>query len=414
LLELLVASLIASVLVAVLLTFLTGILESNRIEEAKAATQDEVQSALRYIADDLQEAVYIYDADAVTRDVAQGGIRDVLRFADDTDRIPVLVFWKRAFLPPTFQVQRFNDANPDWLVGCLDYDNQSIGPNPNNCRNADGSPKGRGKFRYSLVSYYLQKNNPSEDVWSNAARIIRFELRDGVVWNCFNGATAPAGASGCPPIPPVNVNRNNSYFIINPDPGFAPFDLSGGGDIKARFNAWRPAGFPTFSYAGAPASEVLLDFVDDTPFVTGQDTGGAPNSAVRIDVGPNTTIPSGATTLTVNQNCSDPDRGVGIEGYLPGTPRTHLAQRIPGQFVQSVNLNRAREISSGVASGTYTSFYVCVANSGTPNRTSARVWIRANYRVRLQPNINFRRADSTELVTGSTTVLGRGLFNIDS
>lgn len=430
LLELLVSALIASLLVAVLLTFLTGILESNRIEEAKAATQDEVQSALRYIADDLQEAVYIYDADAVSQSSANGGIRDVLRYENRENRIPILVFWKRSFLSPTTRVRRYDGTS--WLAGCLEYNNQDIGTNDSDCRNPDGTPKGRGKFRYSLVSYYLLKDSVvddgSPDTWSNAARIIRFELRDGIPWSCFNGSSIDAARSGsapgCPTAPDAvtapstgatplqNEQFRRSGFIVSSDEGFAPFDLASGGTLKDRFNRWRPSG----SYGTGNEAQVLLDFVDDSPYVNGQDTGGATNNAVRVDVGPNTTTGTAPNITTVNQDCSDPNRGVGVEGYNPADPSTHLAQRIPGQFVQNANPRFARVINGGAAEGTYTSFYACVANRGNPNRTSARIWIRANYRARLQPNINFRQSgqNSTELVTGSTTVLGRGLFNIDS
>ncbi|NJK33672.1 MAG: prepilin-type N-terminal cleavage/methylation domain-containing protein [Oscillatoriales cyanobacterium SM2_2_1] len=432
LLELLVSALIASLLVAVLLTFLTSILESNRIEEAKAATQDEVQSALRFIADDLQEAVYIYDADAVSRNAANGGILDELRFFDRVNRIPILVFWKRSFLSPTTRVRRIDGTS--WLAGCLEYNNQNAGANDSDCRTPDGVPKGRGKFRYSLVSYYLQKDsdNPADfdtpGVWSNAARIIRFELRDGVPWSCFNGSSIDAARSGAAPgcptppsavLPPgsgatllQNEIFRRSGFIVNSDDGFAPFDLASAGTLKEKFNRWRPSG----SYGTGNPAEVLLDFVDDSPYVNGQDTGGATNNAVRVDVGPNTTTGSAPNIITVNQDCSDPNRGVGVEDYNPADPSTHIAQRIPGQFEQNADPRFARVISGGAARGTYTSFYVCIANAGRPNQTSARIWIRANYRVRLQPNINFRQSgqNSAELVTGSTTVLGRGLFNIDS
>ena len=65
LVELLVSIVIASIVVGTLLSFMTNILTSERREQAKATTELEIQSAIDYIADDLQEAVYIYNADGI-------------------------------------------------------------------------------------------------------------------------------------------------------------------------------------------------------------------------------------------------------------------------------------------------------------------------------------------------------------
>lgn len=65
LIEVLVAALIASLLVGVLLSFLVGVLDSDRKETAKSNAQEELQAAISYISDDLQEAIYIYGSDAL-------------------------------------------------------------------------------------------------------------------------------------------------------------------------------------------------------------------------------------------------------------------------------------------------------------------------------------------------------------
>lgn len=65
LIELLVSMLIASAIIVAMLTFLGSVLDTDRKEQAKAESQEEIQSALNYIADDVQEALYIYDADGL-------------------------------------------------------------------------------------------------------------------------------------------------------------------------------------------------------------------------------------------------------------------------------------------------------------------------------------------------------------
>jgi prepilin-type N-terminal cleavage/methylation domain-containing protein len=66
LIELLVAMLIATLIISTLLTFVISIVDIDRREQAKVESQGEVQAALDYIADDMQEAVYVYNADGMT------------------------------------------------------------------------------------------------------------------------------------------------------------------------------------------------------------------------------------------------------------------------------------------------------------------------------------------------------------
>jgi len=175
LVELLVAMMISTIVITTLLTFVTNMIDTERREQAKATTEQEVQAALDYIADDLQEAVYIYDADGIN------AIKSQLPNPGAKDRVPVLVFWKRSFLPKDSEVS-FN----------------------------------RDYFVYSLVAYYLIKNNNSNDsIWSTNARIGRFEIQDGV----------------------RNPNSPNNY-LKNKDSGFKLFDLSLPGNIKDKMNAW--------------------------------------------------------------------------------------------------------------------------------------------------------------------------------
>ena len=66
LLELLVAMILASIVIGSLLTFMLSILNTDRREQAKSASEQEIQAALEYISRDLQQALYVYDSSALT------------------------------------------------------------------------------------------------------------------------------------------------------------------------------------------------------------------------------------------------------------------------------------------------------------------------------------------------------------
>ena len=146
LIELLVAMVLAFLVITPLLGFMIDILNTDRKEQAKINSEQEVQSALDYIAQDLQQSIYIYDAKGIK------AIKDQLPQNTATDRVPVLVFWKREF-----------DKNViDVTVG--------------------GASQGKNDtFVYSLVAYYLVKDtiiNDADNIWSDQFRIARFELKD--------------------------------------------------------------------------------------------------------------------------------------------------------------------------------------------------------------------------------------------
>jgi prepilin-type N-terminal cleavage/methylation domain-containing protein len=138
LIELLVAMIIAVIIITPLLGFMIHILDSDRKEQAKATTEQELKTTLDYIARDLQQAVYIYDADGIS------SIRSQLpNYSQKSQYFPVLVFWKRRFISGGLVVGSGSDDT----------------------------------FVYSLVAYYLI--NDGSSTWSNAARIGRFELSNG-------------------------------------------------------------------------------------------------------------------------------------------------------------------------------------------------------------------------------------------
>ncbi|NMG10491.1 hormogonium polysaccharide secretion pseudopilin HpsC [Brasilonema sp. UFV-L1] len=136
LIELLVGIVIATIVITPLLGLMVDIITVEQQEQAEANTKQEMKAALDYIARDLKQSVYIYDADGIN------AIRNKLpRYGDKNIFFPVLVFWKREFMSK--EKSKMQDDT----------------------------------FFYSLVAYYLITENNFR--WSKAARIGRFQISDG-------------------------------------------------------------------------------------------------------------------------------------------------------------------------------------------------------------------------------------------
>jgi Tfp pilus assembly protein PilW len=119
LIELLVGIIMTSLIITPLLGLVINMMDTDRKEQAKATSEQEIQAALDYIARDLDQAFFIYDGFGLNR------IRNNLpKVGDDPNQDatgePVLVFWKRKFLPNSLPI-------PGATGDCLNND-----PN-NNC-----------------------------------------------------------------------------------------------------------------------------------------------------------------------------------------------------------------------------------------------------------------------------------------
>ena len=222
LIELLVGIILAFLVLAPLLGFMINIMGTDRQEQAKATSEQEIQIALDYISQDLEQAVYIYDADGLNNSSTDNspGIKDQIppiakdsaNCTDPSSCIPVLVFWKREFNQDTVPVADSTSNQKD------------------------------DSFVYSLVAYYLIKNNSSNknSIGSNAAQIGRFQIKDGV----------------------RNPDDSNSYINENDpnigrSPGFKPFDLSLAGNLKQKMNKWTNAGQ---DYTAR--TDILINYID--------------------------------------------------------------------------------------------------------------------------------------------------------
>lgn len=237
LIELLVAMIMAVLIITPLLGFMINILDTDRKEQAKVTSEQEIQTAIDYIARDLQQAVYIYDADGLTNesnpDPSVSGIKNQIppleptgNCTDATQCQPVLVFWKRKLLKDAINLdESSNDDKTD------------------------------DTFVYSLVAYYLIKDN--NETWSKAARIARFEISDGV--QDTNGVE-------CTDYPDEKYAKKSDGTGTCPDQGFKRFDLTpeNGNTLKEKMNKWTKANTAYNANNKGKDALVLVDFIDQT------------------------------------------------------------------------------------------------------------------------------------------------------
>ena len=244
LVELLIGLVMAFLVLTPLFGLMISIMNTDEKEQAKTTSEQELQTAIDFITRDLQQAVYIYDYQGVTNNyntiAANSGIKDSLPTV--TDGVPILVFWKQELV--------------------------------SNVIPTAGSKKDDASI-YSLVAYYLI-NSPST-IWSNTARIARWQIKDGV--------RSPSDTSGVTCNPSYNTSIK---FVTCPSPGFKPFDLD--------MNQWQRSG----SFTNDP--HVLVDFIDQTP----RDQTNVPNitpSCANANQSSVTITPISSATMTSFYAC---------------------------------------------------------------------------------------------------------------
>ena len=155
--ELLVGMVMAFLIITPLMGFVLNLLDDDRKEGVRATTDQELQSAMDYIQEDLRQAFYVYDRTGVQDINDDTGIKQ-------TDRTPILVFWKRKIE---------EDSRPSQMG--LSCPKTATEQSKKDCDDA---------FVYSLVAYYISTDNPN-GIWSDkAVRIERLEISDGVQDPC--------------------------------------------------------------------------------------------------------------------------------------------------------------------------------------------------------------------------------------
>jgi len=259
LIELLVSMVLAVLVITPLLALAVNILDTDRKEQAKANSEQDIQTALNYMAQDLQQAVYIYDVNGVEHNndsttVANSGIKDQIPPTPaasgcpitNSTCTPVLVFWKRQLL------------DKDTTIGGVRVGTAT------SVNGAIAAGTGDDAAVYSLVAYYLIEDNPTScgSTWSCTARIGRWESRGGI------RTSSSAAVNGITPTSRVEGTQT-VYYLISPTLGFMPFDLTLAGGLSAQMNQWKK--HSTEAYNGTatgtqvqPQVQILTDYIDQS------------------------------------------------------------------------------------------------------------------------------------------------------
>lgn len=213
--EVLVSIVIAGIIVSGLLSLVIELLQIDRREITLERVQRDMQSAMDYISDDLEEAVYVYDNDQlldIVDDIEQ--LSDVMGMGGvgSGDAVPLLAFWR--------------------TVPLDDVDLEACNGTDEACRVARTR-----RASYSLVVYYQQHRNDADpnNPWRGESVIRRYELPEYPDSANFSAA---------------NLADETSVGYVDP--------ISDTG--KTNFETWEPDVAPALVEG---ESQVLVDFVQE-------------------------------------------------------------------------------------------------------------------------------------------------------
>jgi type II secretory pathway pseudopilin PulG len=234
LIELLIGTVMAFLILTPMLAFVVDMLNTDRREQVKANTEQDIQAAVDFITQDMSQAIYIYDNNpdpTSTPTNAPTGIPAIkTQLPSPANGTPILVFWKR---------QQIKNAIPiNSTVSAKD---------PSACKNKPDECN--DTYVLSLVAYYQIRETDPNSIWCQPkggncpTRIARYEIRDGVK-------------------NPSPSDPNNPYYTGDsaPDPAFnKSFDIS-----KPTALVTDATGL-TDSTSGAQNPQVLLNYIDHSP-----------------------------------------------------------------------------------------------------------------------------------------------------
>lgn len=194
LIELLVAALIGALVTMGLLYLVVELTQVNQTDNSRTETQRDIQQAMDYISQDLQEAVFVYDgaclqgtASPITKanfESACPGVVNHIPESMSTDATaggvtPVLAFWRLDPLPTA--LTSGSSSTCQTIAATV-----ATTPNEDVFKPAPYCESGK---TYTLVVYGLSSSNPN-NIWKGRRRIVRYTLSQ------FNAAGVPTGTAG--------------------------------------------------------------------------------------------------------------------------------------------------------------------------------------------------------------------------
>ncbi|XZO00815.1 MAG: hormogonium polysaccharide secretion pseudopilin HpsC [Microcoleus sp.] len=278
LVELLVGAIMAFLIVTPMLTFVVDMLNTDRREQVKSNTEQDLQAAADFIAQDLSQAIYIYDNNPdpigtpINTPTGIPAIRSQL--PAPANGTPILVFWK--------QQPRKNSVpfNPEVAKTVKPKD---CDKNPGKCDDT---------YVLSLVAYYQFKDN--DTTWCQPSggtcptRIARYEITDGIK---DPNATDPTDPN-YPNYPYYQDSETKD--TQRRDPAFnKDFDLS-----KPTVNVTVPTGLTNLQ-SGATKPQVLVNYIDHTNNSETALLGTECRTALGNPTDQRTATPIGEATLRI-------------------------------------------------------------------------------------------------------------------
>ncbi|MEG3904393.1 hormogonium polysaccharide secretion pseudopilin HpsC [Microcoleus sp. B4-C5] len=272
LVELLVGAIMAFLIITPMLGFVVDMLNTDRREQVKSNTEQDLQAAADFISQDLSQAIYIYDNNPATTSTLTTtptgipAIKDQLPKPDNGT--PILVFWK--------QQPRKNSIpfNPEVAKTVKPKDCDT---NPGKCNDT---------YVLSLVAYYQIKD--SDATWCQPSggtcpsRIARYEITDGI--------KNPDATS----IADIYYSDTDTKDTQQRDPAFSKeFDFT-----KPTEKVTDPTGL-TNPKSGATKPQVLVNYIDHTKNSDTALLGTECQTALGNPINLKTTQPLTETTLRV-------------------------------------------------------------------------------------------------------------------
>jgi type II secretory pathway pseudopilin PulG len=170
LVELLVGSIMAFLIITPMLAFVVDMLNTDRREQVKANTEQDIQAAVDFIARDLSQAIYIYDNNSdITRtpNNTPTGIPALVAgnfIPQKPNETPILVFWKRELIKNSLPL--------------------TAGDEPDSCTTLADANTCNDTYVLALVAYYQVSGSPG--IWCQPSggdcpsRIVRYQIKDGL------------------------------------------------------------------------------------------------------------------------------------------------------------------------------------------------------------------------------------------
>lgn len=172
LVELLVGAIMAFLIITPMLGFVVDMLNTDRREQVKSNTEQDLQAAADFISQDLSQAIYIYDNNPATTSTPTTNPTGIPAIKDQLPKpdngTPILVFLKQQQMKNSLPINKETAKTVK----------------PVDCDKNEG--KCNDTYVLSLVAYYQIKEKDPKSIWCQPSggtcptQIVRYEIRDGL------------------------------------------------------------------------------------------------------------------------------------------------------------------------------------------------------------------------------------------